>query len=80
LRHQIGFAMQGSIMFQGSILENLTFCRDIPLNDVEETPRVAYIHNYVAALPEGYQTEIGEQSTGLFKGQKQRLALARVLL
>ena len=80
LRHQIGFAMQGSIMFQGSILENLTFGRDIPLNDVEDAARVAYIHDYVAALPEGYQTEIGEQGTGLSEGQKQRLALARVLL
>ncbi len=80
LRHQIGFAMQGSIMFQGSILENLTFGRDIPLNDVEDAARVAYIHDYVAALPKGYQTEIGEQGTGLSEGQKQRLALARVLL
>ena len=67
-------------MFQGSILENLTFGRDIPLNDVEDAARVAYIHDYVAALPEGYQTEIGEQGTGLSEGQKQRLALARVLL
>lgn len=80
LRHQIGFAMQGSIMFQGSILENLTFGRDIPFNDVEDAARVAYIHDYVASLPEGYQTEIGEQGIGLSEGQKQRLALARVLL
>ena len=80
LRHRVGFAMQGSIMFQGSILENLTFGRDIPLNDIEDAARVAYIHDFVASLPEGYQTEIGEQGTGLSEGQKQRLALARVLL
>ncbi len=80
LRHQVGFAMQGSNMFQGSILENLTFGRDIPLSDVEDAARVAYIHDFVASLPEGYQTEIGEQGTGLSEGQKQRLALAQVLL
>lgn len=80
LRHQVGFVMQRTIMFQGSILENLTFGRDIPLSDVEDAARVAYIHDFVVSLPEGYQTEIGEQGAGLSEGQKQRLALARVLL
>ena len=67
-------------MFQGSILDNLTFGQDISLNDVENAARVAYIHDYVATLPNGYQTQIGEQGIGLSEGQKQRLALARVLL
>ena len=80
LRQQVGFAMQGNLMFQGSILDNLTFGQDISLNDVENAARVAYIHDYVATLPNGYQTQIGEQGIGLSEGQKQRLALARVLL
>ena len=80
LRQQIGFAMQGSTLFQGSILENLTFGQDIPLRDVQDATRAAYIHDFVASLPEGYNTQVGEQGAQLSEGQKQRLALARVLL
>ena len=80
LRQQIGFAMQGSALFQGSILENLTFGRDIPPGDVEDAARAACIHTFIASLPEGYHTGIGEQGAQLSEGQKQRVALARVLL
>ena len=80
LRKNIGYVMQGSILFRGTILENLTFGKDIPQMEVEEVARIAYIHEFVASLPKGYQTEIGEQGSGLSEGQKQRLALARVLL
>ena len=80
LRQQVGFAMQGSILFQGSIIENLTCGKDISLQDIEYAARTAYIHEFVMSLPEGYQTEIGEQGIQLSEGQKQRIALARVLL
>ena len=80
VRRQVGFAMQGSSLFQGSILDNLTFGGDIPVQDVEDAARAAHIHDFVAALPEGYRTPIGEQGADLSEGQKQRLALARVLL
>lgn len=80
LRQQVGFALQGSTLFQGSILENLTFGQDIPIRDVEDAARAAYIHDFVAALPEGYHTQVGEQGAQLSEGQKQRTALARVLL
>ena len=80
LRGKIGYVMQGSILFRGTILENLTFGRDIPQIEVEEVARMAYVHEFVVCLPKGYQTEIGEQGSGLSEGQKQRLALARVLL
>ena len=80
LRRQVGCAMQGSSLFQGSILDNLTFGRSIPMRDVEEAARAAHIHDFVAGLPEAYQTGIAEQGAELSEGQKQRLALARVLL
>ena len=67
-------------MFRGSILDNLTFGGDIPVRDVEDAARAAHIHDFVAALPQGYLTPIGEQGADLSEGQKQRLALARVLL
>ena len=80
LRQQIGFALQGSNLFQGSIRDNLTFGRDMLMQDVEDAARIAYIHDFITTLPEGYDTEIGEQGTMLSEGQKQRLALARVLV
>jgi ABC-type multidrug transport system fused ATPase/permease subunit len=80
LRRQIGFALQGSTIFQGSVLDNLCFGRDIPFSEVERAARTAYIHDFIASLPEAYQTQVGEGGAQLSEGQKQRVALARVLL
>ena len=80
LRQNIGFVMQGSALFQGSVLENLTFDKPISLIDVEAATRAAYIHDFVTRLPKGYHTVIGEQGAQLSEGQRQRVALARVLL
>ena len=80
IRQQVGFAMQGSTLFQGSILDNLTFGHDIPMRDVQDATQAAYIHDFIASLPEGYETLVGEQGAQMSEGQKQRIALARVLL
>ncbi len=80
IRQQVGFAMQGSTLFQGSILDNLTFGHDIPLRDVQAATQAAYIHDFIASLPEGYETQVGEQGAQMSEGQKQRVALSRVLL
>ncbi len=80
IRQQVGFALQGSTLFQGSILDNLTFGHDIPLRDVQVATQAAYIHDFIASLPEGYETLVGEQGAQMSEGQKQRIALARVLL
>ena len=80
IRQQVGFAMQGSTLFQGSILDNLTFGHDIPLRDVQAATQAAYIHDFIASLPEGYETLVGEQGAQMSEGQKQRIALSRVLL
>ena len=80
IRQQVGFAMQGSTLFQGSILDNLTFGHDIPMRDVQDATQGAYIHDFIASLPEGYETLVGEQGAQMSEGQKQRIALSRVLL
>ena len=78
LRQQIGFAMQGSTLFQGSILDNLAFEREIPMRVIKEATQAAYIHDYIAALPEGYDTLVGEQGAQMSEGQKQRIALVPI--
>ena len=80
IRQQVGFAMQTSTLFQGSIIENLTFGNDIPLGDVQDATRAAYVHDFIASLPDGYETLVGEHGVQMSEGQKQRIALARVLL
>ena len=80
IRQQVGFAMQGSTLFQGSILDNLTFGHDIPMRDVQDATQAAYIHDFITSLPEGYETMVGEQGAQMSEGQKQRIALSRVLL
>ena len=80
VRRQIGFAMQGSTLFQGSIRDNLTFGQEALMYDIEIAARMAHIHDYIASLPEGYDTPVGEQGAQMSEGQKQRIALARVLL
>jgi ABC-type multidrug transport system fused ATPase/permease subunit len=80
LRRQIGFAMQGGALFCGTIRENLTFGRSIPDGDLEDATRTAAIHEFISALPAGYDTCLGEGGANLSEGQRQRLALARVLL
>ena len=80
LRSKIGFALQGSTVFQGSILENLTFGQEIPLSDVETSLQQAHIYDFVSSLADGFDSIVGEQGVNMSEGQKQRLALARVLL
>ena len=50
------------------------------MHDIEIAARMAYIHDYIASLPEGYETVVGEHGVQMSEGQKQRIALARVLI
>ena len=80
IRQQIGFAMQGSTLFQGTIRDNITFGQEALMYDIEIAARMAHIHDYIASLPEGYETLVGEHGAQMSEGQKQRIALARVLI
>jgi ATP-binding cassette, subfamily B, bacterial len=77
----IGFVTQESYLFHDSILANIRYGRPAAsLAEVEEAARVAYIHDRIMEFPDGYDTIVGERGYRLSGGEKQRLAIARVLL
>jgi ATP-binding cassette subfamily B protein len=80
LRHAIGVIPQDSFLFSATVRENITFGAPY-LDDaeVERVARLAQAHEFVAALPNGYDTVIGERGITLSGGQRQRLAIARAL-
>ena len=81
LRRSIGIVQQDVFLFVGTIRENILYGRpDATDAEVEEAARRANIHDYIASLPKGYDTEIGERGVKLSGGQKQRLSIARVFL
>jgi len=81
LRQYFGVVPQETILFSGTIYENLILANPhANFAQVVQACKQAEIHDAIEALPEGYQTEIGERGVGLSGGQKQRLAIARALL
>jgi ATP-binding cassette, subfamily B, bacterial len=77
----IGFVTQESYLFHDSILANIRYGRPAAsLAEVKEVARAAYIHDRVMEFPDGYDTIVGERGYRLSGGEKQRLAIARVLL
>ena len=77
----IGFVTQESYLFHDSILANIRYDRPAAsMAEVEEAARAAYIHDRIMEFPDGYDTIVGEQGYRLSGGEKQRLAIARVLL
>jgi ATP-binding cassette subfamily B protein len=81
LREQIGVVSQETFLFNGTILDNLRFGRpDATQAEIEEMSRAACVHDFVAGLPEGYDTHVGERGVKLSVGEKQRISIARALL
>ena len=77
----IGFVTQESYLFHDSILANIRYGRPaVSMEEVEEAARAAYIHDRIMQFPDGYDTIVGERGYRLSGGEKQRLAIARVLL
>ena len=80
LRHAIGVISQDPFLFSATVRENITFgAPGLPDAEVERIARLAQAHEFVAELPEGYDTVIGERGITLSGGQRQRLAIARAL-
>ena len=80
LRENVGFAMQGGVLFQGTVMDNLILDRRVPYQAVAAAAKAAHVDEFVAHLPQGYDTVIGERGCDLSEGQKQRIGLARALL
>ena len=81
LRGNIGIVQQDVMLFAGTIMENIRYCRlDATDEEVVEAARRAEIHEDILAMPEGYQTYVGERGVMLSGGQKQRVSIARIFL
>jgi len=81
LRGQIGFVLQNIYIFSATLKENITFGKpDASDEEVVQAAKAAQIHDYIASLPRGYDTLVGERGLTLSGGQRQRIAIARTLL
>ena len=81
LRSQVAVVLQDTFLFNTSVRDNLLYGKpDATDEELLVATRAAYAHEFIQALPDGYDTEIGERGVKLSGGQKQRLALARALL
>ncbi len=81
LRQQIGLVSQHTFLFNDTIGNNISYGDpDRGLDDIIAAAKAAYAHDFIMALPKGYDTEIGEMGLQLSGGQRQRLAIARALL
>ena len=81
LRTQIGIVPQETVLFSATVRENIRYGRlDATDAEIEAAARDANAHDFIMALPEGYDTEIGERGSTLSGGQRQRIAIARAIL
>jgi ATP-binding cassette subfamily B protein len=81
LRGQIGLVAQQVLLFNASVADNIAYGQaKMTRGDIERAARSARAHDFILALPDGYETVIGDQGVKLSGGQKQRLVLARALL
>jgi ABC-type multidrug transport system fused ATPase/permease subunit len=81
LRQQIGIVLQETVLFGATIRENICYGKpDATEAEIEAAARDACAHGFIMALPEGYETVIGERGSTLSGGQRQRLCLARAII
>ena len=81
LRSLIGIVTQETVLFNDSVRNNIAYGRDdLPIEEVRMAAAAAYADDFIMAMPEGYDTVIGEGGQNLSGGQRQRLAIARALL
>jgi ATP-binding cassette subfamily B protein len=81
LRQQIAIVQQEPILFHRSLAENIAYARPgATRHEVEEAARLASAHDFISALPKGYETLVGERGVKLSGGERQRVAIARAFL
>ncbi|MBW4421004.1 MAG: ABC transporter ATP-binding protein/permease [Myxacorys californica WJT36-NPBG1] len=81
LRRQIGIVLQDTVLFRGTVAENIAFGRPQATHaEIEAAAQVANVHDFITSLPQGYATELGERGAMLSQGQRQLLSIARAVL
>jgi ATP-binding cassette, subfamily B, bacterial len=81
LRSQIAVVLQDTLLFAASVRENIAYGNpEAPPEEVEKAALLANAHNFIQALPDGYETVIGERGVTLSGGQRQRIAIARAAI
>jgi ABC-type multidrug transport system fused ATPase/permease subunit len=80
LRQQVGVVLQDTILFTGTVAENIAYGTDAGIDQVVAAARAVAADGFIRSLPEGYDTRLGPQGVGLSGGQRQRIGLARTLV
>jgi len=81
LRSQVGISLQESILFSGTVRDNIRYGRpDASEEEVVEAAKAAQAHEFITGFPDGYDTVVGQRGVNLSGGQKQRIAIARAIL
>ena len=81
LRSQIGMVLQDSLLFDGTVQENISLAApEATAEEVVEAAKVAYAHDFIMELGQGYNSRVGERGSALSGGQRQRIAIARAVL
>jgi ATP-binding cassette subfamily B protein len=80
LRDQVAVVLQDTVLFSGSVRENIAYGTQATPDQIVDAAKAAAAHEFIQALPQGYDTELGPQGAGLSGGQRQRIGIARTLL
>jgi ATP-binding cassette, subfamily B, bacterial len=81
LRNQFGIVLQDPVLFSTTISENIAYAReDATFEEIVAAARMASAHDFISALPRGYETNVGERGMSLSGGERQRISLARAFL
>jgi subfamily B ATP-binding cassette protein MsbA len=81
LRSQIGFVLQDTVLFYGSVKENISYGRpDATEDEIIEAAKLANAHEFISRMPHGYDTLVGERGHTLSGGQRQRIGIARAVV
>ncbi len=81
LRNLFGVVTQETVLFDGTVAANIAYGRpEATPEEIREAARIAQAHDFISALPNGYETRLGEAGSGLSGGQSQRIAIARAVI
>jgi ATP-binding cassette subfamily B protein len=81
IRQQVGMVLQSPYLFRGTLAENIAYGKpDAKYSEIVRAAKAANAHDFITAMPEGYDTIVGEGGSGLSGGERQRISIARAIL